>query len=114
MRAVKWGFGAALVHRLFLSLWLALGWGIVGSHLNGIQADFHTAGAQLPKLESTADEYVFGVWRRWDAVHYLDLASNGYRLENPGPTVFGILTPLSIRAFDSVLPGSVDLAALVF
>jgi Gpi18-like mannosyltransferase len=114
MRVIKWGFGVALAHRLLLALWLALVWGIVGSHLNGVQADFHTAGAQLPKLESPADEYVFGVWRRWDAVHYLDLAANGYRIENPGPTVFGVLTPFSIRAFDAVLPGSVDLAAMVF
>ena len=114
MRAVKWGFGVALAHRLFLSLWLALVWGVVGAHLNGVQADFHTAGAQLPKLESPADETIFGVWRRWDAVHYLDLAANGYRVENPGPTVFGVLTPFSIRAFDAVLPGSLDLAAMVF
>ena len=114
MRAIKWGFGAALAHRLFLAMWLAVVWGVVGAHLNGVKADFHTANAQLPKLESPADEYVFGVWRRWDAVHYLDLAANGYRIENPGPTVFGVLTPFSIRALDAVLPGSLDLAAMVF
>ena len=114
MRAIKWGFGVALVHRLLLGLWLAVVWGVVGANLQGIQADFHTAKAQIPRLESPADEYVFGVWRRWDAVHYLDLAVNGYRADNPGPTVFGVLTPFSIRAFDAVLPGSVDLAAMVF
>ena len=79
-----------------------------------MQADFHTAGAQLPALTTPADEYIFGVWRRWDAVHYLDLAANGYRVDHPGPTVFGVLTPLAIRAFDAVLPGSLDLAAMVF
>ncbi len=113
MRAVKWGFGVALAHRLFLGLWLALVWGIVGAHLSGVQVDFHTAGAQLPKLESSADELIFGVWRRWDAVHYLDLAANGYRIDNPGPTVFGVLTPAAIRAID-LLPIPLDLAAMIF
>ena len=114
MRAVKWGFGVALAHRLFLGVWLALVWGVVGASLGGVRADFHTASAQLPKLETQADELIFGVWRRWDAVHYLDLAANGYRVEHPGPTVFGVLTPFSIRAVDAVLPGSLDLAAMVF
>ncbi|HVU11731.1 MAG TPA: hypothetical protein VHD90_10645 [Phototrophicaceae bacterium] len=113
MRAVKWGFGVALAHRLFLGLWLALVWSVVGAHLTGVQVDFHTAGAQLPKLESPAEELIFGVWRRWDAVHYLDLAANGYRLDNPGPTVFGVLTPFSIRVLD-VLPIPLDLAAMIF
>ncbi|MBI1256131.1 MAG: hypothetical protein GC204_01550 [Chloroflexi bacterium] len=114
MRAIKWGFGVALAHRLLLSLWLALVWGVVGVNLNGVQTDFHTAKAQIPHLVSPAEESIFGVWRRWDAVHYLDLAVNGYRADNPGPTVFGVLTPFSIRALDAVLPGSVDLAAMVF
>ncbi|MCC6802846.1 MAG: hypothetical protein IT319_08175 [Anaerolineae bacterium] len=114
MQAVKWGFGAALIHRLLLTAWLALVWGVVGANLGGVQADFHTAGAQLPALQSPLEESIFGVWRRWDAVHYLDLAANGYRVEHPGPTVFGVLAPLSIRAIDAALPGSLDLAAAVF
>lgn len=114
MRAIKWGFGIALTHRLLLGLWLAVVWGVVGRSLNGVQADFHTAGAPLPALTTPAEESIFGVWRRWDAVHYLDLAANGYRVDHPGPTVFGVLTPLGIRAVDLVLPGSLDLAAMVF
>lgn len=112
-QALKWGFGVALLHRLLLGLWLALVWGVVGASLPGVQVDFHTATAEIPRLETQVDELVFGVWRRWDAVHYLDLATNGYRADFPGPTVFGVLTPLAIRAFD-VLPGSLDLAAMLF
>jgi hypothetical protein len=112
-QAVKWGFGVALLHRLLLGLWLALVWGVVGANLTGVQVDFHTATAEIPQLETQTDELVFGVWRRWDAVHYLDLATNGYRADFPGPTVFGVLTPLAIRAFDAI-PGSLDLAAMLF
>ncbi|MEP7293711.1 MAG: mannosyltransferase family protein, partial [Chloroflexota bacterium] len=106
-------FGVALAHRLLLGLWLALVWSVVGANFEGVKADFHTAGAQLPALSTPAEESVFGVWRRWDAVHYLDLAVNGYRIEHPGPTVFGVLTPFAFRIFDTFLPGTVDLAAMV-
>ena len=114
MRAVYWGFGTAILHRIALTIWLALVWSLLSANFAGVQVDFHTAGAQLPALTTQSDELIFGVWRRWDAVHYLDLAANGYRVEHPGPTVFGVLTPLGIRAFDALLPGSLDLAAMVF
>lgn len=113
-KAILWGAGTALIHRLLLTLWLALVWTVVGANFGGVPVDFHTAGADLPALQSPLEQAVFGVWRRWDAIHYLDLAYNGYRLDNPGATVFNLLTPLGIRALDLALPGSVDLAALVF
>jgi hypothetical protein len=112
--ALLWGISIAIVHRVFLTIWLALVWNVVGQYLGDASVDFHTVGAQIPHLETPLDQTVFGVWRRWDAIHYLDLAQNGYRLENPGATVFGILTPLGFRVFDAVLPGSLDLAAMVF
>jgi len=108
-----WGIGTALAHRLFLTLWMGVVWGIVGANLGDARIDFHTASAQLPTLSSPAEQSIFGVWRRWDAVHYLDLAYNGYRIENPGASVFSMLTPFTFRAADAVLPGSIDLAALV-
>ena len=113
-QAILWGAGTAMIHRLLLTLWLALVWTVVGANLGGAPVDFHAAGADLPALGSPLEQAVFGVWRRWDAIHYLDLAYNGYRLDNPGATVFNLLTPLGIRAADLALPGSVDLAALVF
>lgn len=112
--AVVWGISAALVHRLLLGLWLALIWNVVSPSLDNASIDFHTAGAHIPALTTPAEQTVFGVWRRWDAVHYLDLAANGYRIENAGATVFGVLTPLGFRLLDAVLPGSLDLAAMVF
>ncbi|HLU09376.1 MAG TPA: hypothetical protein VK003_06895 [Oceanobacillus sp.] len=112
--ALMWGIGITLVHRILLTLWLALAWNVVGQYLGDAAVDFHTVGAQIPHLETQLEQTIFGVWRRWDAIHYLDLAQNGYRLQNPGATVFGVLTPLGFRVFDAVLPGSLDLAAMVF
>jgi hypothetical protein len=112
--ALLWGISIALAHRVLLTLWLALVWNAVGPNLGNATVDFHTVGAQIPQLVTPIDQTVFGVWRRWDAIHYLDLAQNGYRLENPGATVFGVLTPLGFRLFDALLPGSLDFAAMVF
>lgn len=111
--ALIYGLGAALLHRVLLTLWLGMVWGTVGANLGRVRLDFHTANADLPALASPLEQTIFGVWRRWDAVHYLDLAVNGYRADNAGATVFNLLTPLSFRAADAVLPGSVDFAALV-
>ncbi len=111
--ALIWGFGAALLHRLILSVWLIGVWLVVGGQIQGADVDFHRGEALIPPLETPAEQVIFGVWRRWDAVHYLDLATNGYRVEHPGPTVFNPLTPFAFRAADAVLPGGIDLAAMV-
>jgi hypothetical protein len=114
--ALLWGVGAALLHRLFLTLWMAGMWSLVGASLppnanGGASVDFHNS-AGLPALSTQTEQLLFGVWRRWDAIHYLDLALNGYRADHPGPTVFGPLTPLTFRVADILLPGGIDLAAL--
>lgn len=112
--AVRWGIGAALASRLALLAWMAVVWLGFGARL-GIPVDLHTDPvANLPALEQPVQRAIFGVWRRWDASHYLNLAQNGYRAEDPGPTVFGALTPLGIRVFDMALPGGIDLAAMVY
>lgn len=112
--ALKWGIGIAVVSRLALLLWLALVWLVVGEGV-GIQADLHADPiANLPALESPLSRAVFGVWRRWDGSHYLNLAQNGYRADDPGPTVFAPLTPAALRLLDVLIPGGVDVAALLF
>ena len=111
--ALKWGTGVALAHRLLLGVWMAAVWMVI-SPWTTYEADFNAVEAyNLPRLSSPAEQLIFGVWRRWDANHYLNLAVHGYQPENPGPTVFGALMPLAFRFFDRVLPGPVDLAAMV-
>lgn len=111
--ALIWGIGVALVHRLVLLVWLAGLWTMLEPTLN-TPVNFHDPGESLPALTTRAEELAFGVWRRWDAVHYLTLATDGYQVDHPGPTVFGPLTPLAFRAFDALLPGGLDLGAMVF
>lgn len=112
--ALKWGFGLALLHRLVLLIWMGVIWLVLGQNLN-IPVNLHVDPiAQLPALNSPVEQAVFGVWRRWDASHYLNLAQNGYRASDPGPTVFGTLTPLTIHLIDVVAPGEIDFAGMIF
>lgn len=108
-----WGLKIALAHRLALLLWMALIWVTVGQPLN-ISINLHVDPiAQLPTL-TPLEQATLGVWRRWDASHYLNLAQNGYRADDPGPTVFGVFTPIGIKIFDIFLPGGVDVGGMVF
>jgi Gpi18-like mannosyltransferase len=113
--ALLWGFGIALAHRLLLGLWMALGWVMVGVDMLHLPMDYQPHGAAgLPMLETPFEQLALGLWRRWDARHYLTLALSGYQLNDPGSTVFGPLTPLGIHLLDIALPGPVDVAGLVF
>jgi hypothetical protein len=112
--ALAWGIGVALLHRLALTVWMAAVWMLIGARMD-VPAKLHVDPvAHLPALATPFEESVLGVWRRWDASHYLNLAQNGYRASDPGPTVFGPLAPLSIHLLDRVLPGEVDAAGIVF
>lgn len=111
--ALTWGTSLALLHRIVLMTWAAAVWLAADPYID-LTPDLHMAGeSKLVALEPRALSVTLGVWRRWDATHYLDLAANGYQADNPGPTVFGVLTPLSFYAADRVLPGPVDAAAAV-
>ncbi len=113
-KALRWGFILAIVQRLILLFWM----GIVALSFeqyipDGL--DFHnTTYSHLPTYESDAARAAFVVWRRWDGVHYLSLAQNGYLNGDLKTTVFPPLTPVLIRFFDVCLPGAVDFAGLVF
>ncbi|MEO8607448.1 MAG: mannosyltransferase family protein [Chloroflexota bacterium] len=111
--AAVWGLKIALAHRIILLVWMAIIWVAIGQaqHIPiELQVD---PIAKLPDL-SASEQATLGVWRRWDASHYLNLAQNGYRGGDPGPTVFGVLTPIGIHVFDAALPGGVDIAGMAF
>jgi len=112
--ALRWGIVVALVQRAVLTVWMALAWLIVGTRL-GEPLDRHNhALAALPPFHTRVGQLLLGVWRRWDVVEYLNLAQNGYRPADPHSSVYGLLTPFSIRALDAILPGPIDVAGAVF
>ena len=109
--ALIWGIGAALIHRIWLMIWMALLW--ILQIVPG-QVTLHDSPSGVPSLSGDIEHLLFGVWRRWDTLHYFDLALNGYQANNAGPTVFGVLTPLAFRISDMLLPGQIDVAAMIF
>lgn len=113
--ALAWGFGIALAHRLLLGLWMAIVWVHVSVNMLNYPMSYQPHGAAgLPVLQTPFAQLVLGLWRRWDAKFYLSLAHSGYSTDDPGATIFGVLTPLGIHLLDIVLPGPVDIAGLVF
>ena len=43
-------------------------------------------------------------WYRWDSIHYLDIAENGYSSENTENSVWPLLYPFLIRSLSGVMP----------
>lgn len=109
--ALKFGSLVALTHRLLLTIWLAAS-ALLSMRLGYYHGQYHTATGPLPQFKTLAEQLLLGVWRRWDGVHYLNLAANGYRAEDPVPTVFGPLAPWLIRAADRVLPGPLEVGTI--
>jgi hypothetical protein len=64
----------------------------------------------LPVLPGPAAAIAFGVWRRWDVVHYLELAHTD-ELRVFANSVFGPAAPTLFRIGDRLLPGGLDFAA---
>ncbi len=112
--ALRWGIGTALVHRLALSLWMALVWLMLGPQMGHVVDSHNTPLAALPAPHNLLEELTLTVWRRWDVVEYLNLAQNGYRAADPHASVYGPLTPLLIRLLDVLLPGPLDVAGALF
>jgi hypothetical protein len=111
-RALLLGLGAALLHRLALMSWVSIAWQAI-SHTFAVSIpNFHGSTAVIPPLHGV-EQLVFGVWRRWDVIHYFSLATNGYTHEDVGASVFGPVTPVLFRVADSLLPGGLDFAAAV-
>ncbi|MCC6905104.1 MAG: hypothetical protein IT326_04615 [Anaerolineae bacterium] len=114
--ALRLGLGISIAFRVLITAWMMLVWELLGERM-GLTIDSHNRldmAADLPRLGSSLTDVSWGVWRRWDAVHYMQIALDGYQLRFPGESVFAPLTALCIRIIDRVLPGTIDLAALVY
>jgi hypothetical protein len=68
------------------------------------------ADALLPRMPAEVSDHrepvgFFELWARWDGGWYMEIASHGYRLDNPDATNFFPLFPLLIRS-GTLLGGS--------
>lgn len=111
--AIIWGVSAALLHRIGLTIWMNFAWLFLGQSFAAGPNIIHD-NAYMPPLTTPLEQHLFGIWRRWDGMHYIALAEHGYQPEIEGSTVFGAFTPVGIRLFDLLLPGPLDLGAMVF
>jgi hypothetical protein len=76
---------------------MAAAWLVVRPYLPLGTAAYIQAYGGLPVPANIPDEVLLGVWPRWDAVHYLNLAMRGYFAVSPGDSVFYPLYPALVR-----------------
>lgn len=67
----------------------------------------------IPPVTTELELITLGAWRRWDAIHYLNLTVNGYRLSDAGATVYAPATSLLFSAAGRIIPGPLDLAIAI-
>jgi len=85
--AIKLGMTVTLVWRLALGVLMAGVWWVAAPHLPMGPDPSTSLFNGLPWYASRAGQAILGVWPRWDAIHYLNLARLGY---------FGVGVPDSV------------------
>ena len=94
-----------LALRLGLSLWLALVWWTVELHLPLQSQALQETYGQVAPQATHLGRAVFDVWLRWDAVHYMNLARQGYAGVGPGETNFLPLYPYLVMGLKPLASG---------
>lgn len=112
--ALKLAILIALIQRIFFQLWMGGVFAVIKNFQLDTGYHYLPADKRLPFLESDISRVLFEIWRRWDAVHYLNLAENGYEATDPKPTIFPPLTSVGIRVFDLLTPGGVDIGGMIY
>ncbi|MBL8145377.1 MAG: hypothetical protein JNL34_03250 [Anaerolineae bacterium] len=112
-RPLVYGLALALGIRITFSLLHLIVWAFLSAQRMQELVYEAAASPELPTLATDAGQVLLGAWRRWDAMHYLNLAVNGYRITDPGATVFGPGAPLLFALGNQLVPGPPDLAAAI-
>ena len=74
--------------RLGLGALMGLTWWMARPYLSLSHLAWQNLWGTLPLYTNPLAEALLGVWPRWDAVHYLNLAQRGYAGASEGDTVF--------------------------
>ncbi len=96
--ACAWAVALVLALRLGLGLTMGTAWVIVKPYLPASRLADTTPYDSLPVYSTFPADAVLGVWQRWDAVHYLNLARRGYGGLSEGETAFYPLYPFLVGA----------------
>lgn len=107
--ALGWVMGL----RLGLGALMAGVWWLMRPYLNLSSADWRRLWGELPIYPNVFLEGLLGVWPRWDAVHYLNLAIRGYAGgDQVGDTVFYPMFVVLTRGVTAVVGGDYVVGSL--
>ena len=109
--ALTWGIGLTIGLRIGLGIIMAAAWLILEPNLPSSLGPSVYGELEMPA--SRLGTLLLGVWPRWDAVHHLNLAMNGYFSVSLGDTVFYPLYAGLTRFIALLLGGNFILAGLI-
>jgi hypothetical protein len=111
--AWAWAIALTLGLRLGVGLMLAVAWTMVAPYIEAALSTDTRIYDGLPAYSEFPASIVLGVWQRWDAVHYLNLARLGYFGVSEGDSVFYPLYPLLVRLVAPAAANTYVLAGLI-
>jgi Gpi18-like mannosyltransferase len=100
--------------RVVLSIWLAVIWFLFLQEVSQSDAARWETYHQIPPHTSPLSQAFAGVWMRWDAVHYMNIAYFGYPNLADGEMNFWPLYPYLIRLLLPFTGGDVTFTGLLF
>jgi hypothetical protein len=108
-----WAGAWVVFLRLVVGGMMAVTWAVFRDSLIPIVLQTPDFFGKLPSYTTFPGDIIWGVWIRWDATHYLNLALRGYADLSEGDSVFYPLYAILVRLFAQVLGGRYVLAGLV-
>ena len=108
-----WGIALAAALRLGLGVWMGAVWAALKPYLPADRVADPGLYGGLPTYLAFPGDALLGVWVRWDAVHYLNLARLGYFGVSKIDSVFYPLYPGLIYLTSRVTGGDYVFAGLV-
>jgi hypothetical protein len=94
-----------LALRVGLSVWLAVVWWTVEPHLTFQGKALQETYGQLTPQNTRLGRAVFDVWLRWDAVHFMNIAREGYAGVGQGDTNWLPLYPYLVMGLKPLTGG---------
>ena len=104
----SWGLLVWLIVRLVLSIIGLVMWGLQVLPANSPYGDLYLG---LSPIRAGWQGALLGVWQRWDAIHYMQIASFGY--SDSGSLAYFPLFPVLSRLLSSFTGGNILLAMII-